>query len=366
MRCTLALVGLLGLIASAHARPQVSVFRAGKPQTSPRSSISVATFNVENLHAYRPRPASWTSKEPERLPRSEREYRRKVHRLASTIVTQLHCPDIIALQEVETPPARWRGREDALRDLAVEVSRLSAARGRPARYSFARPEGTPDERGIGQAFLIADRVRLASGTTTDLLLSAKGQLMNPRPLNATASTAARRDDGGSLLFRRPLLAAAFEVFRDGPGAGPAETIYVLNNHFKANPSMYRERRLQQARFNASLVTRLLRQDPRAKIVVAGDFNLDFNVHRDQIAPLRDAQRGGRRLLESLAEKLPAGRFSHCFEGRGCLLDGLLASQAFARALVEVRIPHVNSVRRPGRRGSDHDPVLARFAAFGPL
>ncbi len=405
---SLTAVILAALLAPAAAESRPRLNRAPvssyvkKHQTMDRrKEFSVASFNVQNLYRYRrgtvtalkaeakaeakAKASGRTSKKKiaktaNYLPKSPKAYDAKLKTLARTIVKNLKLPDVIALQEVENSKASAkRGFRPALEDLAREITAQSQRRGGGVEYKVAWNEGVSDRRGISQAFLYrTDRVRLAPRSREDPLLRHRPdshklnkRVANPKSFNQRAPESVAADGQGNTTMTRPLLAAKFEVFKNGvKRGGPSETFYVLNNHLKSIPNLFQDRRRAQAGLSADLVKHLLASAPDAKVIIAGDMNVDYNTpdqHR-QLSALNRMTREDRRsatLLDNLTSRLnKGGRRSYDYRGKEQLLDWMFASKNLSRQLIEVRVPHVNS-GAPDKetRGSDHDPVVARFKAF---
>ncbi len=405
---SLTAVILAALLAPAAAESRPRLNRAPvssyvkKHQTMDRrKEFSVASFNVQNLYRYRrgtvtalkaeakaeakAKASGRTSKKKiaktaNYLPKSPKAYDAKLKTLARTIVKNLKLPDVIALQEVENSKASAkRGFRPALEDLAREITALSQRRGGGVEYKVAWNEGVSDRRGISQAFLYrTDRVRLAPRSREDPLLRHRPdshklnkRVANPKSFNQRAPESVAADGQGNTTMTRPLLAAKFEVFKNGvKRGGPSETFYVLNNHLKSIPNLFQDRRRAQAGLSADLVKHLIASAPDAKVIIAGDMNVDYNTpdqHR-QLSALNRMTREDRRsatLLDNLTSRLnKGGRRSYDYRGKEQLLDWMFASKNLSRQLIEVRVPHVNS-GAPDKetRGSDHDPVVARFKAF---
>jgi hypothetical protein len=66
-------------------------------------------------------------------------------------------------------------------------------------------------------------------------------------------------------------------------------------------------------------------------------------------------------LVNLVDRLsPEDRYTYVYEGNSQVLDHVLASPALAAAEAGVDAVHLHADFPPGRRASDHDPVVARF------
>lgn len=369
--------------------PKVSSYRRERARLlhNPNREISFATFNVQNLFRFRRKPLVLRHNpdgteipRANYLPSSSKEYRTKVQRLAATIVNQLGTPDIVSLQEIENYKTKRRGEKHVLADLATEIKKQTAGKG-DVEYAFALTDGLSDRRGISNAFIYRkDRVVLEQADARDPLLGTRSPrdsalnrtVANPKSLNASANEAVQADGNGPLTLARPVLVGKFKVYQKGVAAGGrSETLYVVNQHLKSQPQRFQERRRAQSSITASLVKDLVTADPRAKVIVAGDFNVDFNqrAHKKQLRTLLNLTPTNPRtptLLDNLTAKLgESERFSYTYRNRQQLLDWVFTSKNLAQKLVELRIPHDNSLApNDAERSSDHDPVLARFAAFG--
>ncbi len=374
--------------------PAVGRYLRRDVRRDPRREISYASFNVQNLFRYRPRPSSSSvnqnrvnqnrsEQKPKRaryLPASRDEYKQKVAKVAKEIV-KLGKPDLVSLQEIENFKKTKRRDYSVLADLVKEIKAQTAGKG-DVDYSFAFSHGISDRRGISNAFLYrADRVKLEQPDPNDPLLghrqayreglSLNKKVANPKSLNARASAKVKRDKMGDLALARPLLVGKFTVFRDGVGnSGPSETLYVFNNHMKSQPHRFQDRRRAQSKVISMEVKRLLSKHPNAKVLLSGDMNVDLNHrgNRDQLRTLENMTPANPRtptLLDNLTAKIKEGeRFSYTYRKKHELLDWVYASPNLATKLIEVRIPHHNSLATDlAKRSSDHDPVLTRFAAF---
>lgn len=322
---------------------------------SRRLDYRVASLNVDNLFAYRPRRSGKRRHSGQsRRPRSLAGYRDKLAKLAATIAVDLGCPELVALQEVEA------GTVDVLAALTAQISSTAQAGAGSsmgaacelAPRDYGHVAGEPDpQSGVGQALLYRrDRVALLEVQNRDV----------------AASAAIAADGEGETLMRRPLLVGRFIVYRDGLDDALRETITVATAHLKSIPRDFILRREAQARFVAGVAEELLAAEQDARLIVAGDVNADYN-QPEQRAQLQDlealAERGD---LHNLTARVPDDeRFSFRFAQQRVLLDWMYASSALERQLQQVQIPHLNTRTTPGRRSSDHDPIVARFAgAYG--
>jgi predicted extracellular nuclease len=113
-----------------------------------------------------------------------------------------------------------------------------------------------------------------------------------------------------------------------------------------------EYRLRQARAVRGFADRLLASDPRAAVVILGDFN-DVETS----PALREL---ARPPWVALAERIaPADRYSFEFEGNAQLIDHVVVSPALAEG-AEIDAVHRNADCPDAARSSDHDPLVARL------
>lgn len=261
-------------------------------------------------------------------------------KLAHVIARLLHCPTLVALQEVE--------HEALLVDLSAALDESCGF-----RYEVSHLE-TPDERGIDNA-LLSDPARVK---VTDVELR---RACSPVP-TAVNDPAAACAAGTEPLFGRPPLQMTAII------DGKEYVIFV--NHFKSKRGGEIKsglERVQQAVFLNGLATELLAADPAARIIALGDLN-DTDLS-PALALLSDPAQGGR-LVNALAGVPPALRYSYNFGGVSELIDAVLLSPSLAEDVGWASILHVNtdypvgwrldtSPARLPFRTSDHDiPVVA--------
>ncbi|GGO11508.1 lamin tail domain-containing protein [Micromonospora parathelypteridis] len=387
------------------------------PKPADRSQeVAVATYNVENLYDYRDDPfdgcdftgnAGCPGVDPpfDYVPASEAEYREQLSALADQIVSDLHAPDLILVQEAEDQDIctvsgaalscgdtnNADGAPDSIQELALAV----ATAGGPA-YAAAYDRTGADARGITAAFLYrTDRLSLAAATASDPLLGsaptvqyraaglpANSDVQNPKALNAVlpsdVDTSTGRD-GNNVFTRAPQL-GKFSVAAS-PGSTERFTLYALSNHYSSGPDSRVGQRREQARYGAAIVTAIEAADQTARVVYGGDLNVfprpddpiatgSQPTPSDQLAPLYEA--GLHNLWDNLVADVPASAYSYSFEGQAQTLDHLFVNDAFYGDLVQVRAAHINAdwsaeFTGDGSRGSsDHDPQVARFRSRASL
>ena len=155
-----------------------------------------------------------------------------------------------------------------------------------------------------------------------------------------------------------------------PSPGGAKTLFLVANHWSSKYEDDRDYgarqppvkgtgalRLAQARALRSWVDEILKLDPNAAVLVAGDLNdLEWTEPiRTMAAPP----------LVDLGDRIPAPeRYSYVFEGIAQVLDSAIASPALAAAAT-LDYVHLNADCPDSLRLSDHDPLVVevRVAAL---
>jgi hypothetical protein len=318
--------------------------------TGTRKTVTVATFNVENL-AVTSSDAQFAA-------------------LGTAIARYLGSPDIVALQEIQddSGPAD-DGVVSAARTLDRLVETIIAVGG--PRYAW-RQVDPEDRRDGGQpggnirvAFLfnparvrLADRGSAGPHDACTVAADRRGALLPLNPCRVAPSDPAwqARPEAGGEGVRKPL-AAEFEF------AG--RRLLLVNLHLSSKLGDDRQfgavqpprrpteaQRVEQARLVRDFAGRILDADPDAAIVVLGDCN-DF----DFAPPLTVL---AAPPFEDLLLRLPRPeRYTYVFQGLSQTLDHIVVSARLARR-AEVDVVHVDAEFPERDRGSDHDPVVARL------
>ena len=276
------------------------------------NEFSIATFNVENLFDTQdPNPS-----DPPRP--SVAEYELKLTKTANAILA-MGAPTIVGLQEVENI--------DILADLAEQDVLAEYA------YEVALIEGT-DSRGIDVGYLV-------------------------RGDQATIEGAAAFPAPEGLTSRPPLLITTTLHLESGD-----VTLYVFNNHFTSMSGGEKAtelRRTAQAEWNATLVKRILADEPEAFVAVLGDLNSFYD------SPPMDAlrQSGLRHAYELAAPYRP---YTYIYQGESETLDHVWLTESLYARLARADVLHINADYSPAipgdpsaRRVSDHDPLIAVFS-----
>lgn len=372
---------------------------------------SVSVYNVENLYDYRDDPfdgcdfigntgCPGVSPPFDYAPSNDADYQERVGLIAQQIITDLHAPDIILVQEAEDQDIctiandalscgstnNADGKPDTLQELATRILSLGGP-----NYDAAFDRNGADARGIVSAYLYrTDRVELLPADASDPVfgsspsiqyrtasLSYNSDVQNPKALNAVLPNDIDRSTGtdGSNVFTRAAQAALFRVWSNSIGQGESIQLYTIVNHFSSTPNGRVGQRREQAAYNAAIVEAIRTIDANARIIVGGDLNVmprpddPFSPGHplfpsDQLAPLYNA--GLTNLYDTVLAEHPETAYSYIFQGQTQVLDQLFTSALQFGDLVQVREAHINAdwpadYPGDGARGlSDHDPQVARF------
>jgi predicted extracellular nuclease len=383
------------------------------PQAFDRAQeYSLATYNVENLYDFRDDPfdgcdftgnsgCPGVSPPFDYVPASQAAYQAHLDEIAQQIITDLHGPDIILVQEAEDQDIctltggsldcgaidNADGKPDTLQELADVIADL----GGPA-YEAAYDRNGADDRGIVSAFLYrADRVELLPAAAGDPVLgssptvnyrgtalSYNTDVQNPKVLNADLPDDVDLSTGvdGSNVFTRPPQVGLFRVWRDGLGMSVFTDLYLLSNHFSSTPDGRVGQRREQSLYNAAIVAALQAANPDVRVAVGGDLNVyprpddpfapGHSLYpSDQLGALYD--QGLTNLFDFLVAEVPVSAYSYIFQGQTQTLDQIFVTASLLPELVQVRAAHINSdfpadFNGDGPRGaSDHDPQVVRNA-----
>ncbi|HET7009740.1 MAG TPA: hypothetical protein VFI11_03100, partial [Anaerolineales bacterium] len=383
------------------------------PQVFERDEeYSIATYNVENLYDRRDDPfdgCDFTGNPGcpgvnppfDYVPGSQAVYDAHLDDIAHQIISDLHGPDILLVQEAEDQDIcavssgamacgavnNADGRPDTLQELALRM----AALGGPS-YEAAYDRDGADDRGIVSAFLYrTDRVELMPASPADPVLGSSATItyrgaalpynadvQNPKALNADLPGDVDLSTGvdGSNVFTRPPQVGLFRIWRQAVGVGMFVDLYALSNHFSSTPDARVGQRTEQALYNAAIVAALQAVDPDVPVSVGGDLNVyprpddpfppGHALHpSDQLGPLYE--QGLLNLFDQLLEDEPRSAYSYIFQGQTQTLDQIFVTPSLMEAFVVMRAAHVNSdwpadYDGDGPRGaSDHDPQVARVS-----
>jgi hypothetical protein len=307
-----------------HRRPTVP---AETPLGADEDHITVATFNVENLHA-----GSDAS---------------KFVALGEIVVGRMGSPTILAVQEIQddTGPVD-DGVVGAEKTLARLADTISAAGGPSYEWAQIDPANNADGGRPGaniRVALLFDPMRVGVVAAADTR-----PIENPIVLGS--------DDAAFSDSRKPL---AVELEVDG------ERLTVVVCHLRSKggddplfgirqpPVLSSETQRQaQAEVVRSYLEHRLSRDPSERIIVLGDLN-DFEF-RPPVETL------AAEPMVNLVERLPqADRWSYVYQGNSQVLDHIIVSPALAEG-AEIEVLHLNSSAPASERPSDHDPVISRL------
>lgn len=372
---------------------------------------TVADYNLENLYDYRDNPFSGcdfagnsgcpmvapflaaVSSPFDYVPASDAVYQARVTDIANQVITDLHNPDILMVQEVENQDIctvsasslicgstdNADGKPDVLQELALKIVSL----GGPA-YDAVFDRNSSDLRGIAPAFMYrTDRVELLPAAGDPVLGSApavvysgagvpaNADVSNPKTLNAVLPVGVTPCET-SWVFPRAVDVGLFRIYQTSLGVGLYKDVYVLNNHFKSGPDTCIGHRTEQAIYNAALVAFIQANVPDARIVVGGDLNVyprpdDISYGAsDQLGSLYSSSIGLTNLWEIGQATAPASAYSYVYLGMAQTLDQMFVNAPLLTDLRYFNIAHINSdfpADNPGdgaRGTSDHDPNVAAF------
>ncbi|HEX2901851.1 MAG TPA: endonuclease/exonuclease/phosphatase family protein [Jatrophihabitans sp.] len=322
-----------------HLQPTVAT-----PQAA--DQLAVATYNVENL--------------------SPTDAQSKFDTLGAGVVTNLASPDIVSLEEIQDNDGATDDGVVAADQTLTKLTAAIAAAGGPS-YRWSEIDPTNDADGgqpggnIRNVFLYnPDRVSFVArpgGDATTAVAVSTGADGTPE-----LSVSPGRVDPTNPAWnssRKPL--AGEFVFQ-------GKKVIVVGNHFDAKlgdqdadgrfqpPTRSSEvQRQQQASVLNNFVKQVLAADPRANIVLAGDFN-DY-----QFSPAMKTLTSDGATLTDLITTLPADQqYTYVYDGLSQVLDHIFVSTPLSSAAgaVSYEVIHVNS--EFAAQASDHDPQVVRI------
>lgn len=278
---------------------------------------------------------------------SDADFSARKAKLVRFVLTTLHAPDVIALQEIENLRV--------LQEVAGEINSVARENGLPdPGYEAYLEEGT-DPGGIDTGFL----VKRARVQVVDVFQWGR------------QDTYVRPDGRLETLNERPPLTlyAAVEN-RD---------FIVIANHFRSmtdvesaasGPRIRLKRRLQAEQLR-DLIARLSADNPGTPLAAVGDFNAFAFPNLPDDDPL-SVLRGP---LELFTTRIPADQaVSYVFQGAGQTIDHVFGNRAFAANLTRLSYTSINT-STPERerlnheipdRLSDHEAVVAYYSLDAPV
>ncbi|HYD13548.1 MAG TPA: Calx-beta domain-containing protein, partial [Allosphingosinicella sp.] len=337
-------------------------------------SLTVATFNVENLDAL-DNPAKFTG-------------------LADAIANNLKSPDIICIEEIQDNNGPGAGSRDASLTWQMLVDAVNAATGKHYQWVDEEPNGSEGGEPGGNirvGFLYnTDRVQLGD-------LDANATLAERRAYTDRIGDGVR--DAGDLIAFSDNMVGGGEI-NPSDWAGTrrsllgeftfnGNTVYVTANHLPAkggsgefwqvNQNLETgdpdnsgwAQRNQVAQDIYAVLNLIESSGTGAGIVAGGDFN-DFYFYRPLTTvtgyTLADgAARVGGTRFDNLTLTLPeAERYTYTFDGRSQAIDHVIANGLLSN-VATYDVVHINTGYNAQGTGpdasprlSDHDPGVASF------
>lgn len=301
--------------------------------------LTFVSWNVENLSANR---------------------RERIKKIAEAIQTNLRCPDILSLPEIQDNNGiTFEGGSAANETLASIIAQINCP---GARYEAVNIDPVPNQDGgepggnIRVSMLYnAARVQFTSWGNADALsetfLLADGRLnQNPGRLFP--------NDPAFQRSRKPLVAEF--SFR-------GQRFITIGNHLNSKlgdaslwqaeqpAEMGSER--QRTRIASRIhrfVAELTHKDPEALVLVTGDFNAYWFENSMRLL----AGDILHNLMTYPGLLSPSEWYTTNYDGGASAIDFIFASRAFLKRSPEVENLHINS-NFMGKL-SDHDPVISRF------
>jgi predicted extracellular nuclease len=301
--------------------------------------VTLATFNVENLSGI---------------------LDKRIKRLAEAISTNLLCPDIVNLPEIQDNNGVDFGEGSAANITLGSIVKNINCPGSDYRYLNIDPIPNSDGGEPG------GNIRVAMLYNAARLQFEK--IGNAGPLDETyVLPGGRLNQNPGRLFpndpaytgtRKPLVA---EFSFKG------ERFYVIGVHLNSKlgdtspwsinqPVIFRSD-IQRAKLTGRInrfIADLMAQDPNAKVIVAGDFNAYWHESSMKVLAGDFMQN-----LMTYGELVPRNQwYTSNYDGNAAAIDHILASRALLNHEPELNIVHLNSDYMD--KLSDHDAVVARF------
>ncbi|KAH0278064.1 DNase I-like protein, partial [Aureobasidium melanogenum] len=304
--------------------------------------ITVGSYNVENL---------WAGSD-------------HLVNISDHIVRYLHSPDLVFIQEIQDDNGETN---DAVVSANLTLTTLTSAissMGGP-RYEFAEVDPVDDQNGgapggnIRTAYLYNPdilqlrRPNFGSSTEANEVLPGPELKYNPGLIDPQNSA--------WTASRKPLV-AVFETL-DGKNS-----FFTINVHFgskggsssmegDARPPVNGgvDDRQEQMQLTADFVAKILAEDKKAKIIVAGDFN-EFAF----VQPLENFENvSNLRDLDEAANIPELERYTYLFDMNSQELDHMYISQAL-KPKAQYEHVHINTWATKAQQISDHDPSVAKL------
>ncbi|GJJ13309.1 hypothetical protein Clacol_007561 [Clathrus columnatus] len=291
--------------------------------------------------------------------------------IATHIAQFLRNPDLVHLQEIQDNNGEANdGTVDATVTLQTLVNAIKKVEG--VEYSFIDVNPVNNEDGgasggnIRQAYIYRpDRIRLAGNSPPGGSLDATKVIFDKqRQLGLTLNPGRIEPNNTAWTNSRKSLAAVWE--RVG---GNGARLFTINVHQTAKTGSSSEQgnlrspinqdvshRIAQVQLTADFVKSILKDDPFANVVVAGDFN-EFVQTTAVFKPFNSILRE----IDEVAGIPAVERYTYVFDMNMEQLDHIFISNTMALRPVEVEHVHVNQwAANVNDRASDHDPSVASF------
>lgn len=266
---------------------------------------------------------------------SQQAFARKLHQLALYVTQVLHCPDVLAVQEVENMATLQR-----LGDAACQ---------KEGGYRALLIEGN-DFVGMDVGFLVKRR----------LIIHSLSQLADN----------VRISQSKHVLFDHPPLVLQLSTQAQGQKIA---MVLVHNRSFKGlensrQHQFVERKRRQQAQWLGDWVAQWLQSYPGGSLIVLGDFNAVNESESVRLIKNSTARQGEQRLIDVGLSIPAAERYSYIYKQKRQALDHVLVSLALAPAVLEAYYTRVNRYRSTGRvydahqfsGVSDHDGLVVSF------
>lgn len=281
--------------------------------------LSLATYNVENLDA------------------SDNKF----GTLADNIVTNLHAPDVIALQEIQDPDGAGTGANlSGVPTAQGLIDAIFAESGLHYAYIEIAPDvanstGGEPNGNIRNGFLYnVDRVSYVEGSAQ--LITGPEYNNSRRPLVAQFN------------FAGQTITAIDVHFTARSGSDP------LQGNTQPPADAGDAARTAQAAGVKAYVQDHLADNPNLNIAILGDFN-GFYFEQAQ-TQLTDPVQGG--VFTNLNSLLPSEeRYSFLFNGNAQQIDNILVTGGLLNG-AQYDSVHINSQFDANARPTDHDPQVA--------
>ncbi|ROT36644.1 endonuclease/exonuclease/phosphatase family protein [Sodiomyces alkalinus F11] len=311
-------------------------------------AITVGSYNVENL---------WTQSA-------------HLSDIAANIIQYMKTPDLIFVQEVQDNNGPTND-DVASANLTLAALTASIEEQSGILYDFVEVEPVRNQDGgqpggnIRNAYLyrrdVIELYQPNQGGSTDEAVVVEGPALNFNP--------GRIDIGNPAwdASRKPLV-AAWRAIR-GPTNKPFFTVNVHNGskggssplHGDPRPPVNNgvDKRGEQVESIGTFIESILSQDPKARIIAAGDFN-EFDFVRPQVL-LREKYNMTHLSTHSLPE---TERYSYVFDMNSQQLDHIYVSPALVNEQAKIEHIHLAAWLAYPDLVSDHDPLVAVLNVCG--